>query len=490
MKHIFSYLLSILICSSGIWSNISKSFQDSIAYESSARFKWSIWDYLTNPYLYALNQKNTVSFILTDLEDFSAASSFLVYDHPVYVAMGIGSHSSDISRSSKVTNTIRHTKERSEKLNIKAMLGTVVWQNYGLGLYFDLRDASYEQAPEDIGYRQTEEVLSYIQIAETPEGPAGQKNRGSVSHLFLGLEFGEYSEAVGSVSFSVNLAYKQYGSVGKDIVEDTGIIRGENTAPFLELSTSKTFGELFPSQIHFGSFKKELDLDLLGWYVMNHFSNLGAYFEFFIQPSLDGRDSRIKTVNDLIIEGAQTTDVREEEIPSISVSSYKILLEPFYNLDFKFDFGAFRFTPSLMVSYHKESAKFDSILLKTRDGTIFNEETSSTLNLTISFQFYLNEAKTLILYAGWKPKLNLYYKKREKFENIRDLGLLNLPSPHTFAFENRRGIFDLNDSHKDISLGFQYAIIERAFFYIALSSDSVTSKFSLSQLDFGIDYQI
>ena len=86
IKYIYLWFV-LFVFVNPVFDNISKTFRDSIPYTGSANYKWTVWDYLTNPYLYALNQKNTVSLILTGLDGFSAASSFLIYGYPVYVAL-------------------------------------------------------------------------------------------------------------------------------------------------------------------------------------------------------------------------------------------------------------------------------------------------------------------------------------------------------------------------------------------------------------------
>ena len=469
-----------------VLANVSDTFQDSITFRSSAEFKWHIWDYLTNPYLYSLNQKNTVSLILTDLDSFSAASSFLVYGHPVYIALGIGNRDSERKKSVLLKPESEWNLERGKDFNVKGLLGTLVWENYGLGFYFDFRDVFSELNPVSRKYR-TEEPKEYHSIEETT---GSSKSRDTVSHLFLGIEFGGYSEALHTFSFSVNIGYKQYGSLGKDILIERNTLRGVNDAPLLELTKGTSFSELFPQdKQHFGSFKRELDIDFLGWFVLNSYSNLGIYFGGFFQPSLRGRDSRITTVSSLNT-GSNREDFDESLIPSSSVTAYKVSFEPFYNLDSKFSLGEFRFTPGFFISYHKESAELDSVLEETRDATVDSDEVSVSLNLTVSLQFYLNDSKSFSLYSGWKPRLNLYYKHKTRIENVRKLTLVNQPPPHTTTDELQRGLFNLNDSHKDVFLGFQYILSNKAFFHIALTTDRDTSKFSLNQLDFGIDYQI
>ncbi len=484
MKYLILIILFIALNTSLIFSNVSKTFRNSIPYDSSANYKWSTWDYLTNPYLYSLNQKNTVSIILTGLENFSAASSFLVYGHPIYLAAEIGSFGSRVKNEPLLGNAQR-TDTNVNDLNIKFLLGSIVYKDYGLGFYVDTRNFLDEQRPINTVFKGENKKFITKDVSSSQT-----VSRNSTSHLFLGLEFGKYSEAIQSVSFSLNLSYNQYGGKAQETEEDTGIVRGENDAPFFELIDPdrseglKALGGTGNS--FFGSRKRELRLNLLTWYVLNDFSNAGISFDGYFQPSLEGRDSSNSTLTSLFADG----ETIPEEIPKASISAYRFSFEPFYDLDFKHQYGVFRITPSLFIDYATESAKLDTTRDEFRGGTIDNEQIIVELNLTLKYHFYLNSPKTFSIFVGWQPRLNLYHKLDHIIQNIKQGALADSPPPYTYEYEFSRKLFHLNDSLKNISLGFQYVIDEKIFFNVSLTPDSNTSKFSLNQLDFGIDYII
>ena len=481
MRYRLSYLVGFILLSTSVFGNISKTFRDSLPYASSARYVWSTWDYLTNPYLYALNKKNTVSFILTGLTDFTVASSFLLNSHPVYLSVGANSNSSEITRDPLIGNETTNEK-KIEAIEVKAMLGTIIYQDYGLGFYFDLKQLSNTTDSRPVKFLG--EPIDLIQV-ETTSG--GNVSRDGVGHLFFGLEFGKYSKALHSFSYSVHFAYQEYGGVGEDIRKSDGVVLGKNNAPFLELSQNSTFTKLFTSNQNFGSRKREIRLDLLTWYVLNKFSNVGVYMEVFGQPSLKGKDSRVSTIVNL---GQEVEELLKKAslIPSVFVTSYGIVLKPFYDLDFWYKFGVFRITPSLQAAYRTELAQFDTELPAFLDGSVSNNRVTFELMLAFKSNLYLNKEQTFSILFGWEPSINLYHVEKQEITNVKKLGLAK--EPHRFKYSRSRGILDLNGTYKDISLGLQYVMNNKIYLHMSLTSDRTSSKFNLSQVDFGADYQL
>ncbi len=443
---------------------------------------WSTWDYLTNPYLYALNKKNTVSLILTGLTGFTVASSFLINNHPIYLGIGANSDSSKITRDPLVGNeTINERKREGIKLN--AMLGTIVYQDYGLGFYFDLKQLSDTVDSRKVNF--LEESVDLIQIVTTT---GGNVSRDGVGHLFFGLEFGKYSEVLHSFSYSVHLGYQEYGGVGEDIRKSDGLVLGKNNAPFLELSENGTFTKIFSNNQNFGSRRREIRLDLLTWYVLNESSNVGIYMELFGQPSLKGKDSRISTIVNLGVDDVKELLKKPSLIPSVSVTSYGIVLKPFYDLDFRYNFGIFRITPSFQVAYQEELAQFDTELPAFLDGSVSNNQITLELMFAFKVNLYLNKEQTFSILFGWEPRINLYHVEKQEITNVRKLELEE--APHTFKYSKSRGVLDLNETYKDISFGLQYVIDNKVYLHISLTSDRTSSKFNLSQVGFGADYQL
>ena len=259
----------------GARGNVSKSLRNSLLFESSGDFLWGMWDYQTNPYLYALNKNNSISFQFTDNELFSLGSSFVLLEQPIFLAIQFQNTRSNKFKHNELPAAFTNTGKFSTAANqdIRFMLGTIPFnqasflENLGIGVYFRWK-------------RVTEENEIFTQDAEG--GRAVSKRRGEIglpkaardaySLFSLGIEFGQFSGGLGSdekyqpdltgkdskISYSVALGYNEYG-VDIEELDPDGNIVGRNDAPFLEKGTSvRSYTNIFANQRYFGPKKREL----------------------------------------------------------------------------------------------------------------------------------------------------------------------------------------------------------------------------------------
>ena len=475
--------------------NVSKSLRNSLLFESSGDFLWSMWDYQTNPYLYALNKNNSISFQFTDNELFSLGSSFLISEQPIFLAIQFQNTRSNKFEHNELPSQFINEGTFATEANqdIRFMLGTMPFnqasflKNLGLGVYFrwkrvTLEDEVFTQGAD--GERAVNRRRGEVGLPKT--------NRDSYSLLSLGVEFGQFSGGLGSeekyqlsqtgndnkISYSLALGYNEYGVNIEEFDQDGNVV-GRNDAPFLEKGTStRSYASIFTNQRYFGPKKREITTHFLGWYTINSTMNIGLAGDVFLQPKLKGRDESY---------GTREAQAPLGESSEVGVESYRAVLEVFYDLDLpitskEVDLGVLRLTPSLGGSYHTEKAVFDEML---GNGTVDNKEAFVRLGLSFKFYLYAGSKKSFRVVAGWRPHFILHHKLTQEIKDFNHQ-LIQAESG-VYTYEQQSGFFsDEGTLINSARLGLEYSPVDSMVMHIGFAQSD--SRFDLSAVSVGLDY--
>ena len=476
-------LVLLLLPLVNVWGNVSESLRDSLLYESSGNYLWGMWDYQTNPYLYSHNQKNSLSFQITENTLFSLGSTFLIVSQPIYLGLQFSNKGSkEFEFNERPPGET--TKDKKIGLgNVRAMVGTLPFVNLGflkkmgVGVYTHWRRRTTEIFPKVIG------GVTFRRKGDTIKS----HDRNEYSVFSYGIEFGQTggdensNVSSGDFSYSAAIGYSDYG-VGLEDFDENGVSQGKNDAPFLELGTDLSgYTKLFPNHLYFGPKKKEYTVNFLSWVVITPGINIGAAYNANYQPTLAGVDN--------------SNDTRETRFPTgkvseVSVDSLKNTAEIFLDLDShiyseKTSIGVFRLTPSLEFSSHSEKAEFDEELA---GGTVKNEETFWRFKLAFKFYVFFDKAQTFRLVAGWAPYFDLSHEFTQEIEHFNIQVLLDTESK-AFKYKTKKGFLDSDSSFLDSGrLGMEYSPVKDLALQLGMATSGENGFFNLSELSFGIDY--
>ena len=412
-----AYLLGCLFVIAPLLGNVSNSLRNSLLFESSGRYLWSVWDYQTNPYIYSLNQKNGLSFQFADNQLFSLGGSLLLWQQPFFLGVQFQNSSSSSIKYNPRPENVTFNETITKQPDVRLMIGTLpfrelnVLQNFGFGFYFRYKENFRKVDPKSSTAAGDRGLIGV--------GEASLSNdRNNYSVTSYGIEFGQFnggvhvkdgaptSTAAIPISYSIGIGYHEYGSKIEEFFKDNNALAGQNDAPFLELAGGNTgFSTVFPSFIYLGPVKKEVTVHFLSWYVLNSFSNIGLSGNAFLQAQLKGTDNTLNTFE---------VSFPKNKSSEVAVTSTRIELELFYDLDLpikfnKIELGILRLSPSIKGLYHKEKAEFDAVL---GNGIVDSKEHSGNIGIAFKFYIFLNPNKSLKLLAGWHPRFNFSHKSK------------------------------------------------------------------------------
>ena len=482
------YLCSFLFIAAPLLGNVSNTFRNSLLHESSGRYLWSVWDYQTNPYIYSLNQNNSLSFQFTGNELFSLGSSFLISDQPIFLTIQFKNSASSSRKYEPLPQGEVQNESVSRQPDVRLMVGTLpfralnILKNFGLGFYFRYKQNTQKLDP----------IRTTTERGLSRSGEASLTNdRENYSVTAYGVEFGQFSGGVDvgdaaktdasvPISYSIGIGYNEYGSKIQEFYKDNNELAGENNAPFMELGGgNQGFQNFFPGQRYFGPKKREITVHFLGWYVLNSFSNIGLAGNAFLQPALKGRDDSFNTF----------TIFPEEQTSEVTVTSYRVDAELFLDLDLPISFqelklGVLRLSPSIRGLYHEEKAEFDEVLT---NGVVDGQEYSGNVGIAFKFYIFLDSRKHFRLVAGWHPRFRFSHSFKQTIEKFNFTALENQGGK--FSYENSQGNFaDDGTLLNSARFGLEYSPVKNLSLQLGLTSDGSTGLFDLSALNLGVEY--
>ena len=482
-------------------ANVSQTFRNSLLHENSGKYLWSQWDYLTNPYIYSLHKKNSLSFIATGGQQFSLGSSFFVFDQPIFLTFGYENQTSKAVSHEPLTAASRDsggfTVDRTTAFELDILLGTVVWKNLGVGFYVKYKPSFIKQGPQIVtsSGAETFDVMRSLEINKDSSNP------GDLSQTAFGVEFGQFSGGLDTgktdntknsskISYSASLGYARYGSDRIERNQETGALEGENTAPLIHLADPLFFSEFFVKKTaYFGQNRKEINAKFLGWYTIGlsnnimSLSNIGINTEIDYRPTIRGRD---RAINSRELEP-------KNDSAEVSVYSYRFLHDTFVDLDFSLKYGelgsigALRLSPSIRLIYERENATFDE---KLGNGVLEVQEYSARLIIPVKFFVNLNSQKTFTLVFGWSPHFILYHDKLELYKNIprqkineeEEKGSRFLRTVNLALFSTGNSITTT------LRLGCQYTPFKNITLHFGIRPIGDNTTFSFNSIDFGLDF--
>ncbi len=363
-----------------LWADLSGFFPSSLTHQSSGLFKWSSWDYVTNPYIYNQQERDVISTIFTPNINnglYSVGGRLTIFI-PIYFALSFKNQGTrlDVDREGTENDGYLETFDRS----IEFMVGSTI---YGIGIGFYARFRSYhlnerenENTSEKFGTFGSLSVLN-------------NKNRLPGNHY--GLQFGQYTERKeqkNSYSWAGNIEYADLRSVyeeGGVIIRDSPRL---NTFNYTDILSSIYTGDST------GRNRQEVSLKFLGWVPAGYSADVGTDLQFLI-PFGSGEDTNLVTN---ISEGA-------------SLSGIDMALTAFYDKDFFVDIdqteSVFRIQPVFSYIYRSEKVARD-----LGEEFSFNDN-RALLWLNFKYVLYLNQSKSFYLLMGWNPLITLYNKYEE-----------------------------------------------------------------------------
>ena len=435
---------------------------------------------------------------------FSVGASFLIFNHPGYIAIEFENEASRTIENDPLTETARSAGARkfqsTNDFDLSLLAGTTVYKNLGVGVYARYRPSTRISEPE----LQSLPDATRLSVRESSEINRVYDPNG-LSLFSIGVEFGQFSGGLNTgdsketeknnqkISYSLAIGYSRYGSDIKQNLDETGDLVGENTAPLVSLFTdNQNFADVFSSPgVYFGFNREEVNLRGLSWYTLSlasriiTLSNVGMALEFDYRPGYTGHDATVAARGRPPEEpeggGTSHSDVR--------VDSFRVQHDTFVDLDFPLSYGelgrfaTFRLSPTFRISYEEENAVFDERL---NSGTLNSDEISLQLVLFLRFVAYLNSDKTFALVFGWTPSFNLHHRTRQTIKDLTIEALID--NGGQLDTTTSRGTFQSGSSiASTLRLGLQYTIFDHINLHIGIRPNAEDAVFSLNQIDFGVD---
>ena len=417
------FLIALFFCISlpaHLFANISRTFNDSLPFIASGNYTWSIWDYLTNPYIYQLQKEDAISAIITnpaDLTqgDYLIASRFSILDFPIFLSFGVNNPSGRVLEvENPLEATITFQEIQEEK--IRVLLGTHFGPklgNLGIGVFA----FHYTSFSETFDRNSVRIFRNYLNATS---------GRDRIPSKF-GIELGQKLPGRVNPAWTISLEYRMWRGREEDINEASAdsprtlLIE----SPFIRAEANDYNDQpAFRSQQ--GYVRDEVAARFLGWWPipLGDSADVGLDINFYI-PFGSGKTTQ--SVNNARIipgsengttygdEGNYTDDFINDFYPLITLSGYGVDSTFFYDQDFTlFNSSTIRFSPMLRYKRFQESLVEGSLAI---DPTFPSGDTVSlfeeTLSFGIAFKLALNltRSKKFTVYFGWLPSINLYDKR-------------------------------------------------------------------------------
>ncbi len=522
LNHIYLGLVCIIgLPLSSLKANISGLFKGSIPFESSGGFSWSIWDYLTNPYIFSvLEEKNVLSAMVTSVAsngNYSlAGKNTIASSVPLFWAFQLNGQESvytELDEGALISQAdVNPTALNDLKnYNYTLLIGSVIpFTKIGLGLYGRL--SKYEKKTTTGSASGPITTISYQSNTNQEE-----VLRGNLGDRF-GIEAGEFRNYTQwlPISWNLNVEYRIFkgGSSREAEVKEFEAYPGFNflnskefsgkniDSYLLRVRKDNYNNRLFPPVKFDNSNRRELNYNFLGWYALSKNYNAGMYLQsYYIIPS-SGRGFAENSLNP---EKLSTGDNKA------SLSGFFISQTIFLNMDYYLssDSSSDQTTAGalgLSSVFRIDPVVFWSIKRETiiEDITNFPEEPTDRqyiyklkenqvgFGLHLKGKFSLTEKGNFILYVGWTPKIFLL----QEYELIFDFGSYQ-PDVGGKKFQLQRNA-DISSGIiktylEDLSMGLTYHISPGCLVHFGIEATTDTQGKSTSldlfrKVSLGLDY--
>ena len=482
---VLSLSLCLVLFSSRAMPNISKTFTDSLPFTASAGYSWSTWDFLTNPYLYYLQQDDALSAIInspTELTrgDYLIASRFSIVGFPVFLTFGINQ---PVTAQERTENP-----EDSDRLNVstetraRVLIGTNFGPalfNLGVGFFGYYAQQSKETLNRE-GTLLTQESYS--------QSEGGSSSTADSLPTRLGVELGQNLPGRSSPAWTLSLEYRKWSGSLKttDTASGSEIITKFIDSPFLKFPS----GEFPDNNLvleHDGKTREEIAGNFLGWWPLGNFGDVGLLGDFYVAFG-SGRNSNSLKETTVLPNGEAVTSFDkkspnfEDYFPEIILTAHRVSVTAFFDYDFRFlNESVFRLTPWVRYTDIKETlvehepvqkAVTTEIIL---DNFLVKQE-KADFGLNFKLALNLTKSKNIAFYLGWAPVLTLHDQKVTETNQING------------GISRQRTVVVpiLHANISKFSLGFSYHFSKRLHLHFLASIRD--GKFDVSSWDIGLDY--